>query len=256
MQQISALLFDLDGTVYRGSDAIPGASDFIQSLKARNIPFLFVTNRGNRRPEQVARQLVEMGIPCTADDVLTSAQAVAMQLEKGTRAYCLGEEGLTSVLEEAGIRITEENAQAVIVSYDRGMNYEKLSKALRLIDGGARFIATNTDRLITVEDGILPEAGPLVAAVQAATGKEPEVFGKPERPIMDAALARLGKAASDCAIIGDNLFTDILAGHKSGMKSILILTGVATRAEGEAAQHKPTWIVENYQELEQLLFDE
>ncbi|WP_020590617.1 HAD-IIA family hydrolase [Kiloniella laminariae] len=254
MQQISALLFDLDGTVYRGGNAIPGASDFIQSLKARNIPFLFVTNRGNRRPEEVAQQLQDMGIPCSADDVLTSAQAVAMQLKAGTRAYCLGEEGLTSILEEAGITITDENADVVVVSYDRGMNYEKLSKALRLIDGGARFIATNTDRLITVEDGILPEAGPLVAAVQAATGKEPEVFGKPESQIMEAALARLDKPASECVIIGDNLFTDILAGHKSGMKSILILTGVATRSEGEAAEHKPTWIVEDYQELEQLLF--
>ncbi|MEH6629623.1 MAG: HAD-IIA family hydrolase [Halopseudomonas aestusnigri] len=256
MNDISALLFDLDGTIYRGTDAIPGASEFIALLKERGIPFLFVTNRGNRRPEEVAEQLNSMGIPCTQNDVLTSAQAVAMELEKGTRAYCLGEKGLTSTLEEAGIVITDgsNDTEAVIVSYDRGINYEKLSKALRLIDGGARFIATNTDRLITVEDGILPEAGPIVAAVQAATEKDPEIFGKPEKPIMDAALKRLGKKASECAIIGDNIFTDILAGHKSGMKSILILTGVANREDGEKAELKPTWIVEDYQGLEKLFF--
>ncbi|MFD2204713.1 HAD-IIA family hydrolase [Kiloniella antarctica] len=256
MNDISALLFDLDGTVYRGTDAIPGASDFITKLKERGIPFLFVTNRGNRRPEEVADQLNAMGISCTPDDVLTSAQAVAMGLDRGTRVYCLGEEGLTSTLEDAGVIITDgsSDTDAVVVSYDRGINYEKLGKALRLIDGGARFIATNTDRLITVEDGILPEAGPIVAAVQAATEKEPEIFGKPEKQIMDAALKRLGKQASDCAIIGDNIFTDILAGHKSGMKSILILTGVASRKDGEDALFKPTWIAEDYQDLEKLFF--
>ncbi len=253
MNKISALLFDLDGTVYRGTDAIPGASDFIANLKEQNIPFLFVTNRGNRKPKEVADQLISMGISCSEDDVLTSAQAVAMGLERGTRVYCLGEEALASTLEEAGIIVTDQEVDAVVVSYDRGLNYEKLSKALRLIDGGARFIATNTDRLITVEDGILPEAGPIVAAVQAATEKEPEIFGKPEKPIMDAALERLGVPASECAIIGDNLFTDILAGHKAGMKSILILTGVASRKDGEEAEIKPTWIAEDYQELEKIL---
>ncbi|WP_417452466.1 HAD-IIA family hydrolase [Kiloniella sp.] len=258
MHNISALLFDLDGTVYRGTNAIPGASDFIATLKERNIPFLFVTNRGNRHPSAVADQLVSMGIPCTEDDVLTSAQAVAMGLEPGTKVYCVGEEPLKSTLTEAGMVIVENTADheadAVVVSYDRGVNYEKLSNALRFIDKGARFIATNTDRLITVEDGILPEAGPLVAAVQAATNKEPEIFGKPEKPIMDAALKRIGKPADQCAIIGDNLFTDILAGHKAGMKSILILTGVANRKDGEHAEYKPTWIAEDYKDLADILF--
>jgi 4-nitrophenyl phosphatase len=259
MGKIAALLFDLDGTIYRGGDAIPGACEFIASLQRRNISYLFVTNRGNRRPELVAKQILSIGIPCCAENVLTSSQVVATHLEKGTRAYCIGEEGLTSILEDHGIRVLEdatEEADAVIVSYDRDFNYDKLSKATRLIKAGARFIATNTDKVITVEDGILPEAGPLVAAVQNATGKEPEIIGKPERYIIDAACVRLNKSADESVIIGDNLFTDILAGHKSGMRSALMLTGVTTRRECDYTEFKPTWIAEDYLELEKLFFSE
>ena len=136
----------------------------------------------------------------------------------------------------------------------RNFNYDKLCKALRLIKAGARFIATNTDSVITVEDGILPEAGPMVAAVQNATGREPEIIGKPERYIIDAACVRLNKSIDECVIIGDNLFTDILAGHNSGMRSALMLTGVTTRKECEYSEFKPTWIAEDYLELEKLLF--
>jgi len=107
--------------------------------------------------------------------------------------------------------------------------------------------------VITVEDGLVPEAGPWVAAVQAATQQAPEIFGKPERPIIDAALKQLGKTADECVIVGDNLLTDILAGHKSGMRSILMLTGVATRKEAEESKVRPTWIAENYQELTDIL---
>jgi len=256
MANISAILLDLDGTVYRGTDAIPGVSDFLSLLKEHDIAFLFLTNRGNRSPHTVAEQLMSMGIDCTADDILTSSQVVARNLDKGTRAYCLGEQGLTGILESAGMDISDHDVDAVIVSYDRGINYDKLTKALRLINAGARFIATNTDRVIMVEDGLVPEAGPLVAAVQAATQQAPEIFGKPERPIIEAALKQLGKSADECVIVGDNLFTDILAGHKSGMRSILMLTGVATRKEGEESIVRPTWIAENYQELTDILLSQ
>ncbi len=256
MAEITALIFDLDGTIYRGGDAVPGACEFIASLQRRKIPFLFVTNRGNRRPELIAGQLQSMGIPCHPDHVLTSSQAVATQLDKGTRAFCIGEEGLTTILEDHGIQVSEDEADTVVVSYDRNFNYDKLCKALRLIKAGARFIATNTDSVITVEDGILPEAGPMVAAVQNATGREPEIIGKPERYIIDAACVRLNKSIDECVIIGDNLFTDILAGHKSGMRSALMLTGVTTRRECDYTEFKPTWIAEDYLELEKLFFSE
>lgn len=253
MSKIKALLFDLDGTVYRGTDAIPGAAKFIQGLK---IPYLFVTNRGNRTPEAVAEQLSAMGLSCSADNVLTSAQAAAASLKAGTSAYCIGESGLTTVLEEQGIRVARDDGEtpdAVVVSYDRGFSYDKITQALRYINAGARFIATNDDRVITVEDGLVPEAGPLVAAVAEATGKTPENMGKPYAPIMEIALKRLGVSAKNAAIVGDNLLTDILAGHNSGMKSVLILTGVSTRKDAAAAHPKPTWIAEDYDDLARIL---
>ena len=253
MNNLQALLFDLDGTVYRGSDAIPGAAEFFRDLK---IPFLFVTNRGNRTPEAVAEQLTAMGINCTADQVLTSAQVAAANLEAGSSAYCVGETGLITALEVRGVRIVgegEETPDAVVVSYDRCFSYDKITQALRFINAGARFIATNDDSVITIEDGLVPEAGPLVAAISKATGQAPENMGKPNVQIMEIALKRLGVSAEYTAIVGDNILTDILAGHNSGMKSVLILTGVSTREDAAAAGERPTWIVENYYELARTL---
>ena len=179
-----------------------------------------------------------------------------MHLEPGTRAYCIGESGLIDILVSQGIEIADHDVDAVIVSYDREISYDKLTRALRLINKGARFIATNTDQVITVEDGLVPEAGPLVAAVQAATGRMPEIFGKPERAIIDAALKRLGKSVDECVIVGDNLLTDIVAGHNVGMRSILILTGVATPEDAQASVVRPTWVTENYQELTDILLSQ
>lgn len=250
---IKALLFDLDGTVYRGTDAIPNAVEFIRDL---TVPYLFVTNRGNRPPEAVADQLADMGIKCTADNVLTSSQAVAAIMGQGASAYCIGEDGLTEALLQRQVRIVgegEDTPDAVIVSYDRGFSYQKLTHALRYIQAGARFIATNDDAVITVEDGLVPEAGPLVAAVSEATNQKPEIVGKPYRPIMDIALARLGVSADEAVIIGDNLATDILAGHNAGMKSVLLLTGVSTRADAEKVEQKPTWISKDYSALGEVL---
>lgn len=243
------MLFDLDGTVYRGNKAIPGAAEFIRRL---TIPFLFVTNRGNRTPLAVATQLRGMGIDCEINNVLTSAQAAAQYLGARTRIYCIGESGLEHALNEVGAEIVEaEDAtpDAVLVSYDRNFDYLKLTRALRFIRAGARFVATNDDPLITTEAGLVPEAGPLVAAVATATGMTPEIVGKPYAPIMKAALLRLGIAAEDGVIVGDNLRTDILAGHNAGMRSALLLTGISTAEEARVSMHPPTWVAENYESL-------
>lgn len=246
---VKALLLDLDGTVYRGTDAILGAAEFINALK---IPYLFVTNRSNRIPEVVAEQLRDMGINCGAENILTSAQAAAQYLGEGLRIYCIGEIGLETALREYGAVMVGQNEvtpDVVLVSYDRNFDHEKLTCALRYINAGARFVATNEDRVITTESGLMPEAGPLVAAVEVATGQAPEIIGKPHAPIMEAALKRLNVTPEDAVIIGDNLLTDILAGHNVRMPSILILTGVSTAEEASKCKTPPTWIVQDYKEL-------
>jgi 4-nitrophenyl phosphatase len=255
--KISAVLLDLDGTVYSGKAAVPGAADFVASLGRRGVAHLFVTNRANRSPRAVAEQLSGLGIPCEAEAVLTSAQATAARLGGG-RAFCLGEEGLLEAFEEAGIAIVEEESETlpdwVVVSYDRGLSYRKLELAIRFIRAGAGFIATNPDLLITSDEGLSPEAGVLLAALEAATGQRAEIVGKPERAIIDAAIARIGRPREETVIIGDNLATDIAAGHNAGLRSALILTGISTRAEAEAAARPPHWIAADYGTLESQLF--
>ncbi|WP_350335919.1 HAD-IIA family hydrolase [Coralliovum pocilloporae] len=250
---LSALLFDLDGTVYRGTDPIPGADRFFERLKKASVPFLFVTNRSNRTPLEVAEQLNAMGIVCDEDDVFTSSQAVAYHLG-AVRAYCLGEEGLFQALKAAGAEVVDDKPDVVIVGYDRSITYDRLSQAMRHIMAGARFIATNTDRIILVEDGFLPEAGPLVAALENATDQKADIIGKPSRVIMDAALEKLGVGRESCAIVGDYLLTDIQAAQNADMRSVLILTGVSQRSDLETSTIQPTWTVEDYDALEALLF--
>lgn len=252
--KISGLLFDLDGTVYRGTEAIPGAAEFIGSLA---IPYLFVTNRGNRTPDAVADQLRGMGIRCTSSNVLTSAEATAAYLTPGMRAFCIGEDGLRSALEARGLVLTDAASDpvpdVVVVGYDRSFDYAKLTMAVRHIDRGAQFVATNDDRIITVEDGIVPEAGPLVAAVEAASGRTPVIIGKPNPMIMETAIGRLGVPREECVIVGDNLATDILAGHNAGVRSVLTLTGVSRLEDIAVAACEPTWVARDYSELRRLL---
>lgn len=251
----AAILFDLDGTIYHGTEPVPGAVAFVSALPDRGMKCLFVTNRGSRRPRVVARQLQSMGITCTADQILTSSQALADLLPPGSSTYCIGEDGVTSALTERGVRIESGDGpvDTVVVSADRFVTHAKLVQANRHVAAGAKLYATNGDRVINTEAGVVPEAGPLVAAIENATGVTATMIGKPERPIMDAAFARLDAAAADCLIVGDNLETDIAAGRKVGAHTALILTGVSTRADADRAACRPDMIIEDYIALDAAL---
>lgn len=249
---LSGVILDLDGTVYLGSQQVPGASEFVAFLAEQDIACLFVTNRSNRKPEDVAAHLREYGIPCEVEHVLTSSQATVQYLKQGS-AYVIGEEGLTSELSKAGIAITDQNPDYVIVSLDRQFNYDKLMVACNLIAGGATFIATNPDKVLKVATGLNPGTGSIVAAVEAASGVTPLVIGKPEKLIMEMALARLGLAAGDVIAVGDNVMTDIPAGAAAGMRTVLLLTGVSQRHEADAGPFRPDWVLDGFAELTDLV---
>ena len=155
----AALLIDLDGTIYRGNQVIDGAVEFINSLNQHQIPYLFVTNRGNRTPETVTQSLQEMGIDCGAENIFTSSMATAACLDKNSKVYWIGELGLDQAMLQAEIIFDDQNPDIVVVGYDQDFNYQKLTLATRFILGGSQFIATNDDSIITVEDGVIPEAG-------------------------------------------------------------------------------------------------
>jgi 4-nitrophenyl phosphatase len=251
---IQGIIFDLDGTIYRGTHAVPGAAQFVRQLAQRGIKVIFVTNRSNRTPESVCTQLKGYGIPCTIENVLTSAQATARHLGSGS-VFFIGEEGLKQALLEAGLTMNQECPDYVVVGFDRTVNYTKIEKASRLIQAGARFIATNPDKAVNADGGISPGNGAIVAAIATASGISPIVVGKPQRAIIDMALERMGLEPEHVILVGDNLETDIKAGISAGISTVLILTGVSARMDVVNSPVKPHRVVENYAELAHIMFD-
>jgi 4-nitrophenyl phosphatase len=245
-------MLDLDGTVYRGTEEVPGAAAFIRQLKTWGIQPLYVTNRANRTPDEVCAHLRGYGVECEEDEVVTSAQATAQYLKAG-RVYYVGEQGLHLELEKAGLEIADTDVDHVVVSYDRGLTYDKLKTAARLIDAGATYIATNPDRGLRTEEGIYPGTGAIVAAVSAVVQQDPVIIGKPERLIIDMALQRIGCAPEHALMVGDNHLTDIPAAARASVRSVLILTGISTREDLPFAEHQPDWIVEDFAELTSLV---
>jgi HAD superfamily hydrolase (TIGR01457 family) len=251
---IQGVILDLDGTIYRGSQAVPGAAEFVGRLQEHGIKALFVTNRSNRTPESVCAQLRSYGISCASENILTSAQATARRLRSG-RVFYIGEEPLEKALLEGGLTIDPHTPDYVVVGFDRAVDYTKIEKASRLIRAGARFIATNPDKAVNADGGISPGNGAIVAAIAAATGATPVVVGKPERAIIDIALERMGVAPEHVILVGDNLETDVMAGVNAGIRTILILTGVSTRMDVMKSPVKPHRVVEDYAELSHVVFE-
>lgn len=239
-------LFDLDGTIYRGSEAIPGAAEFLSYLKRQQIPYLYLTNNSSVTPNQVAQRLQDMGMEATADEVYTSSMAAAQYLREraaaGTGVYVIGEQGLREALLQSGFVLCEADPHYVIVGIDRSFTYEKLATAARAVRNGAVLIATNQDAAVPTEKGLYPGNGALVAAVSVASATAPIVVGKPEPIIVRYALQKLGVPAEDTLIVGDNLHTDIEAGAKSGLDSLLVLTGYSTAEEAASSPIRPTYL--------------
>jgi 4-nitrophenyl phosphatase len=248
MARIRAVIFDLDGTVYNGAEEVPGVSRFVKRLIERRIRYLFVTNRASRRPDAVARQLRGFGIPCTRDNILTSAQATALVLRKG-KAFIIGQAGLRSALQERGFTLTDRSPDYMIASFDTRLTYAKLARACQLIEGGAKFVATNMDKRLKTETGFIPGTGAIVAALTTATGVTPLVIGKPEKLLVTLGLRRMKVRASEALLVGDNVETDVPAGVRAGVRTALLLGGVSTRADARRRRPRPTWVVESYERL-------
>lgn len=231
------LLIDLDGTLYHGRLRIEGADLLIKRLKQLQIPFLFVTNNSSRTPEQVAKHLMDMGIPAVPEEVCTSSLAAAQYIAEespGAKVAMLGEVGLREALRSAGLNIVQEDPDYVIQGIDRAFDYNKLTRAVRWIQEGAVSILTNPDLLLPSDDGLVPGAGSLGAAIEAASGVKPTIIGKPSSIVMKYASEQIGLAPEDTCVIGDNIRTDIAAGVHAGCKTVLVMTGITTQLNMEA----------------------
>ena len=244
-------LLDLDGTIYRGTEAVPGAKAFLEHLREKKIPYLFLTNNSSATPQQVAKRLQQMGIEATADEVYTSSMATAQYLSEQAeeaRVYVIGEEGLRTELLSRGFILTEDAPKFVVVGIDKEFSYEKLAIAARAVRNGAALIATNGDAALPSNHGLIPGNGSLVAAVEVASGAKATFIGKPEPIIVRYALGKLGTHTGDTLIVGDNLHTDIEAGANSGLDSLLVLTGYSTREDAQRHAVRPTHVAEDLAE--------
>lgn len=257
---IRGLLLDLDGTLYHGGIIIPGADELIAGLRAKGIPFLFVTNNSSRTPSGVAAHLNAMGIEAKEEEVCTSSLAAARYIAEespGASVAILGEEGLHAACLEAGLKIVEESPRYVVQGIDRSFTYDSLARASRWILGGASFVLTNPDFMLPSDHGVMPGAGTLGAAIEAASGVSPVIIGKPHRHLMRYAAERLGIEPEQAVVVGDNMRTDIAAGANAGCLTVLVLTGLTTadslEQDKESTGVSPDYICKDLAELQALL---
>jgi 4-nitrophenyl phosphatase len=247
MKSYKGYLIDLDGTMYRGTEQIAEAAGFINDLRKRDIPYLFVTNNSSRTPAQVADKLRSIGILTEDDQVFTTSMATANYIaeqKKGASVYVVGEEGITEALKEKGMKLVEEHPDYLVMGIDRGINYEKLSKACLAVRNGAVFISTNGDIAIPTEQGLLPGNGSLTSVVSVSTQVQPIFIGKPESVIVEQALRVLGVPKEETIMVGDNYDTDILAGINAGIDTLLVHTGVTTKERLKQYKEQPTHVVD------------
>jgi HAD superfamily hydrolase (TIGR01457 family) len=247
-----AYLFDLDGVLYRADDPVEHAAETIERLRALGRHLVFMTNNSARTPEQVAAKLGRIGIAASPGEIVSSAIVSATLLaERGARtAFVIGEDGVLTALADASVEVVPvgaSTADAVVVGWDRGITYDKLRTAALLVERGAVLVATNADPSYPAPDGRWPGAGALLAAVVATTGVEPLVVGKPHPPLFEAARERAGGRRT--LVVGDRLDTDIDGAAAVGLDSLLVLTGISTRADAAAASVRPTFVAHDLRAL-------
>ncbi|MET1071974.1 MAG: HAD-IIA family hydrolase [Umezawaea sp.] len=249
LARYDALLLDLDGTVYRGKEPVPGAADAVAAARAQGVGIRFVTNNASRAPQDVVDHLVEIGFEAALDEVSTSAQAAAAMLGEhltaGVSVLVLGTDALADEVERAGfvpVREASADVVAVVQGLSQDLGWRELAEACVALRGGALWVACNVDVTLPTERGLLPGCGALVAALKAATDREPLVAGKPAAPLLEQAAKSVG--AQRPLVVGDRLDTDIAGAVNAGMDSLLVLTGVSTEAEALALPEgqRPTHI--------------
>ena len=226
---------------------MPGAAEFIERLRAAQARFLILTNNSIYTPRDLANRLRYLGIPVPDEAIYTSGIATARFLQSqrpnGT-AYVIGEAGLTTALHDCGYVLTEHEPEYVVLGETTAYSFERITRAIRLILGGARFIATNPDPNGPGEGGMVPATGAVAALIERATGVAPYYVGKPNPLMLRTALRQIDTHSEDAVMIGDRMDTDIVMGIESGLETILVLSGVSTRESATRFAYRPTQIVE------------
>ena len=249
---ICSWLMDMDGVLVHEEDAIPGADQWVARLREREIPFLVLTNNSIYTRRDLAARLRTSGLDVPEESIWTSALATAKFLEDqrpGGSAFVIGEAGLTTALHASGYTLTERDPDYVVLGETRTYSFERITLAIRLIDSGARFIATNPDATGPTLEGPLPATGSVAALISRATGVDPYFVGKPNPLMMRSALNAIDAHSETTAMIGDRMDTDIVSGLEAGMHTILVLSGLTTRDEAERYPYRASRIIDSVADL-------
>ena len=257
---IRALIIDMDGVLWHGTEPMAGLTDFFDTLYKLKIRFILATNNASLTPEQYVAKLAKMGVTVTQDQILTSGTATALYLSKlvkptETRVFVIGVEGATQPLIELGFTLTglyeinnsnnpeKKGADIVVCGKDETLTWQKLATATLNISAGAKFIGTNGDTTLPTELGVTHGNGAILAALEVATGVTPTIIGKPEPIIYQQALVLLNASPEETVAIGDRLETDILGAVRTGIRSIMVLTGISSEDDLKASDYQPTWVM-------------
>ena len=249
---IESWLTDMDGVLVHENSPLPGAPELIHQWVESGTPFLVLTNNSIFTPRDLAARLRASGLEVPEERIWTSALATAEFCKSqipGGSAFVIGEAGLTTALHEAGFVMTETAPDFVVVGETRNYSFEAITKAIRLINDGARFIATNPDATGPSADGVLPATGAIAALITKATGKDPYVVGKPNPMMFRSAMNKIGAHSENTGMIGDRMDTDIVAGIEAGLHTILVLTGISDQAEIERYPFRPDEVLNGVHEL-------
>lgn len=245
-------LMDMDGVLVHEEHIIPGADAFLTELQEAGTPFIVLTNNSIRTPRDLRARLLRSGLDIPEKSIWTSALATATFLKNqrpGGSAYVVGESGLTTALHEIGYVLTDNDPDYVVLGETRTYSFEAITTAIRLVERGARFIATNPDATGPSREGSLPATGSVAALITRATGREPYYVGKPNPLMMRSALRAIGAHSENTLMIGDRMDTDVVSGLEAGLETILVLSGISTRQTVETFPYRPTLVLDSVADL-------
>ena len=254
LKNIKALILDMDGVLWRGNEPIGDLPSIFNTIAARGLKVTLATNNSTRTAEQHLEKVLSFGADLDLSQILSSSMATAAQLKQdfptGGDVYVVGHEGLTDALADEGFRVFQEDDLpekpiAVVSGVDWEITYKKIAIAATLIRNGAPFYGTNPDKTFPTPQGLMPGAGTILAAIETASGVAPIISGKPEPYLLQLAMRRMGVMPEETLMVGDRLETDILGGQNAGCYTAQVLSGVSSRAEGEAMDTPPDIIAEN-----------
>lgn len=246
-------VLDMDGTIYLGSRLFPETIPFLKRVKEHGKRYIFFTNNSSRSPETYVKRLNGMGIQASREDIVTSGDVMIHFLKThrpGKKVYLLGTPDLRRSFQEAGIPLTEEMPDIVLLGFDTTLTYEKLERACHYIRSGAEFLCTHEDINCPTEYGFMPDAGAMCALITASTGVAPKFTGKPHAEVLEILEAKTGICRQDMVAVGDRLYTDIALGARNGVSSVLVLSGETTMEDLARSEIRPTVVLPNIGSLE------